>query len=245
LLVEENYMALVTVALNVPTTPGGLGSSTNVSTMEMQKTVQCICGSFQVISLQISNDSGATWVDASTITGAGSIIVSYFAQLIRVRMINLDLTKTPVVNITANTNATPLLTSTITVPTTGTSSTVDVTNMSLLKTIYCVGSADELVDIQATHDNSAFGHILTLRAGEYQTISVHASKIEAIALKADYRGTATVAVASASQASTGVASSKPSAVAVGKGYFYYASDINKPLWSDGTSWRDASGNVVS
>lgn len=38
--------------------------------------------------------------------------------------------------------------------------------------------------------------------------------------------------------------SRPSAVAVGKGSMFYDSTLSKPIWSDGTNWKDATGATV-
>lgn len=45
---------------------------------------------------------------------------------------------------------------------------------------------------------------------------------------------------------TGVSAtaSRPSAASVGQGSQYFDSTLNKPIWSDGTNWRDATGTVV-
>lgn len=45
---------------------------------------------------------------------------------------------------------------------------------------------------------------------------------------------------------TGIAAtaSRPSATAVGKGSQFFDSTLNKPIWSDGTNWRDATGALV-
>lgn len=37
---------------------------------------------------------------------------------------------------------------------------------------------------------------------------------------------------------------RPSASAVGNGSQFYDDTLNKPIWSDGTNWRDAAGTVV-
>lgn len=37
---------------------------------------------------------------------------------------------------------------------------------------------------------------------------------------------------------------RPSAAAAGAGAYYYDLTLQKPLWSDGTQWRDAAGTVV-
>lgn len=38
--------------------------------------------------------------------------------------------------------------------------------------------------------------------------------------------------------------SRPSAATVGAGGRYYDTTLNKPIWSDGTAWRDAAGTAV-
>lgn len=37
---------------------------------------------------------------------------------------------------------------------------------------------------------------------------------------------------------------RPAAASVGVGVSYYDTTLSKPVWSDGTSWRDAAGNLV-
>jgi hypothetical protein len=37
---------------------------------------------------------------------------------------------------------------------------------------------------------------------------------------------------------------RPTASAAGKGAHYYDDTLHKPVWSDGTTWRDASGTAV-
>lgn len=37
---------------------------------------------------------------------------------------------------------------------------------------------------------------------------------------------------------------RPSAVASGKGAYYYDDTLHKPCWSDGAVWRDAAGTAV-
>lgn len=34
---------------------------------------------------------------------------------------------------------------------------------------------------------------------------------------------------------------RPSAISAGEGAFYFDSDLNMPIWSDGATWRDAAG----
>jgi len=41
-----------------------------------------------------------------------------------------------------------------------------------------------------------------------------------------------------------VTASRPSASTVGQGAQFYDTTLHKPIWSDGTNWRDASGTVV-
>jgi hypothetical protein len=43
------------------------------------------------------------------------------------------------------------------------------------------------------------------------------------------------------QAATG---SRPAAATVGKGAQFYDTTLNKPIWSDGTNWKDAAGTTV-
>jgi hypothetical protein len=42
----------------------------------------------------------------------------------------------------------------------------------------------------------------------------------------------------------GATASRPNASAVGAGAQWFDTTLNKPIWSDGTRWRDAVGNVV-
>lgn len=37
---------------------------------------------------------------------------------------------------------------------------------------------------------------------------------------------------------------RPSATGLGLGAFIYDTDLQKPLWSDGAVWRDATGTAV-
>jgi hypothetical protein len=37
---------------------------------------------------------------------------------------------------------------------------------------------------------------------------------------------------------------RPSAVTLGRGAEIYDTTLNKPVWSDGTNWRDAAGTIV-
>lgn len=41
-----------------------------------------------------------------------------------------------------------------------------------------------------------------------------------------------------------VTGSRPSAATVGEGAQFYDTTLHKPIWSDGTNWRDAAGTVV-
>lgn len=41
-----------------------------------------------------------------------------------------------------------------------------------------------------------------------------------------------------------VTGSRPSASTVGQGSQFYDTTLNKPIWSDGTNWRDAAGTIV-
>jgi hypothetical protein len=43
---------------------------------------------------------------------------------------------------------------------------------------------------------------------------------------------------------TGATADRPSAVTVGVGARWYDTTLSQPIWSDGSTWRDASGNVV-
>ena len=235
-------MALITASLNVP--GSGAGNSTTISSMDIQKTIQCTTGG--IIDIQISND-GVTWVNIYRFKVAGSTVMNFFAKFIRTNVIEVDQSKTVAVNITANTILTPLLTSSATVPTTGNGSGIDVTNMGLTKTIYCTGSSEESVDIQFSHDGTTYSHEFKLGAGQFLTLDAHCSKIRGVALKADFRTTASIFIAGASQSAASTLSARPSASAVGAGFFYFATDASppKPLWSDGNSWRDAAGNIVA
>ena len=38
--------------------------------------------------------------------------------------------------------------------------------------------------------------------------------------------------------------SRPSASSAGAGTMVYDSTLSKPIWSDGTNWRDAAGTIV-
>jgi len=42
----------------------------------------------------------------------------------------------------------------------------------------------------------------------------------------------------------GFTDQRPSASGCGKGAFWFDAEINKPIWSDGTNWRDAMGIIV-
>lgn len=42
----------------------------------------------------------------------------------------------------------------------------------------------------------------------------------------------------------GATGSRPSASTVGAGAMYFDTTLNKPIWSDGTNWRDATGTTV-
>jgi hypothetical protein len=42
----------------------------------------------------------------------------------------------------------------------------------------------------------------------------------------------------------GLTTERPDAVKSGVGFQFYDTTLNKPIWSDGTDWRDASGTVV-
>jgi len=46
-------------------------------------------------------------------------------------------------------------------------------------------------------------------------------------------------------AGKGTVAQKPLPTSVVVGAQYYATDLSKPIWSDGTSWRDASGTIIS
>jgi hypothetical protein len=37
---------------------------------------------------------------------------------------------------------------------------------------------------------------------------------------------------------------RPSASAAGEGSQFYDQTLHKPIWSDGTNWRDSAGTVV-
>jgi hypothetical protein len=37
---------------------------------------------------------------------------------------------------------------------------------------------------------------------------------------------------------------RPSAAAVGEGAYYYDSTLDKPIWSNGSVWKDAAGTTV-
>ena len=43
---------------------------------------------------------------------------------------------------------------------------------------------------------------------------------------------------------TSTTASRPSASSMGVGAMIYDADIHKPLWSDGTAWRDAAGTLA-
>jgi hypothetical protein len=51
-------------------------------------------------------------------------------------------------------------------------------------------------------------------------------------------------VVSLSTETKGVTGSRPSAVTAGSGYRFYDTTLSKPIWSDGTVWRDAAGTSV-
>lgn len=46
------------------------------------------------------------------------------------------------------------------------------------------------------------------------------------------------------QSGTGVTGSRPSASTCGAGAMWYDTTLSKPIWSDGTVWRDAAGTAV-
>lgn len=42
----------------------------------------------------------------------------------------------------------------------------------------------------------------------------------------------------------GDTASRPDATLIGVGSIYFDTDLNQPIWSDGTDWIDATGTVV-
>lgn len=42
----------------------------------------------------------------------------------------------------------------------------------------------------------------------------------------------------------GATGSRPSATTVGAGAQFYDTTLHKPIWSDGTAWRDATGTAA-
>lgn len=42
----------------------------------------------------------------------------------------------------------------------------------------------------------------------------------------------------------GVTGSRPAAATAGVGTQFYDTTLTKPIWSDGTNWRDAAGTIV-
>jgi len=95
-------------------------------------------------------------------------------------------------------------------------------------TIGTLGTADVWVDAAAAGSNANIN--LKLRAKGTGTIQPQSS---IVMTGSTFFRVATYATAS-----------RPGASAAGKGGMVYDSDLNKPIWSDGTAWRDASGTVV-
>jgi hypothetical protein len=46
------------------------------------------------------------------------------------------------------------------------------------------------------------------------------------------------------QSNSGTTSERPNAVQVGAGATFFDTTLVKPIWSDGTVWRDATGTAV-
>ena len=57
-------------------------------------------------------------------------------------------------------------------------------------------------------------------------------------------GTALVKALALAAVSAGATGSRPSAVIVGAGGQYYDTTLSKPIWSDGSVWRDSAGTGV-
>lgn len=57
-------------------------------------------------------------------------------------------------------------------------------------------------------------------------------------------GAGTLATDALFRCKTSTPSRRPTAAAAGVGASYYDSTLQKPIWSDGTIWRDAGGNVA-
>lgn len=43
---------------------------------------------------------------------------------------------------------------------------------------------------------------------------------------------------------SGATGDRPDAAQVGAGVSFYDATLSKPIWSDGTAWRDAAGTIV-
>jgi hypothetical protein len=52
-------------------------------------------------------------------------------------------------------------------------------------------------------------------------------------------------VANGTVCQTQTPASRPTPAAIGNGGQIYDATLHKPLWSDGTNWRDAAGTIVS
>jgi hypothetical protein len=57
-------------------------------------------------------------------------------------------------------------------------------------------------------------------------------------------GTSLVRALALAAVSAGTTGNRPSAVVVGAGGQYYDTTLSKPIWSDGTVWRDSAGTGV-
>jgi hypothetical protein len=76
------------------------------------------------------------------------------------------------------------------------------------------------------------------------TVTLTDAEYDAISPNAFTDGYLTDLGAIPAEGTAGATAGRPSASSAGVGSSFYDETLHKPIWSDGTAWRDATGSTV-
>ncbi len=188
-------MALINLNLPIPASESA-GDVVDTSGMDLNKTIQCLCGDQEIFDVEISNDDGTTWVPIFTFEGAVIAEVLVYAKLMRARVYNQDFTVSATATITANAISSTIVSGSIVVPNINPSGTIDTSGMSASKTVYCFGAEEEIIGVEISNDDgTTWTLVAELGAGEIADIHSFSSLMRGVPIQADYRMAAILAVA--------------------------------------------------
>ncbi len=218
-IVLDNSNASVTSATGHSTVPSLIRATTATSSVEWKNISRM--GSTYTIEDSTSG-TAQSYTATSGSTGNGGLVIGTNATLADLRVISSA----------------------------GKSGTVSITDwlsptLAILARVLRSGNIESRGDRFVRRNDGTGGYTISKLDGAVQWEMLWDNSTSNWLLR-NAAGTNALAVtqAGAMKLSVFVSASRPSAASSGQGAMIFDSTLNKPVWSDGTNWRDASGTIV-